>query len=270
MVDLVLSTVSLHPSISDPTGQQTSLGFLANAFGWSWTARSPVSTPRIMVLTPLAPKSLPDVFPFFEMLCGLSYPKDKMDLGFLLPVEMEAPVRDILNGGSCRRGKHGTRTASSAAFRKVHLIIEPPPPPMEEEEQRAIEADRHSLHGQEARRSQMARARNLLLTTMLGRVEDAEWVLHLDVDVVSLTTRQESTEPVPFVENLFEYGRTGVRGAPLGPEEAAADIVAPNLLATKANDTALWVFDWNNWSETVRSRRFKNRLRKDKVLFEGM
>lgn len=269
---------------------------------WNSTGVDPASVeddatsayPLVTILTPLAKSSIDDVPRFVDMLCRLSYPRNRLDLGFLVPEAFQDDAVALLSEVTLCQGYSTGLAGDVPAFRSVTYIVEPPPPPYPEAVRMQIEKDRHSRIGQPERRMRMARARNLLLTSMLGRIPDAEWILHLDVDIISLTIDEPAGMTalnVPFIEKMLDYGRTGAMGQLLKEKEQAADIVAPNVMVTKP-DTGpdeFLVYDWNLWmshlsvphsptgsdrpyplhAETDGSRNYKSSLKPDKVVFEG-
>ena len=280
----------------DPVPAGNALQAEAEAGGKSETPQAQAAEetlPPITILTPLSPDSYDDIPRFVDMLCRLSYPRNRLDLGFLVPEVYQDDTIALLSEVTMCQGYSTALADDVPSFRSVTYIVEPTPPPYPESIREEISKDRHSLLGQRERRGRMAKARNLLLTSMLGRVPDAEWILHLDVDIVTLTIDEPkgmTAINVPFIEKLLDYGRTGALGQTLEEGEQPADIVAPNLLVRKRDTEDFWVYDWNAWmslfvchfwrpqrlivasrlyAENPESLAIKANLTSDTVLFEG-
>jgi hypothetical protein len=159
-------------------------------------------TSAVLILTPMKDASR-HLRSYFAGLERLSYPKQLVSLGFL---EGDS-IDDTAEAVESRLLELRARFASANLWRKDFGFRLPPGIPRWE----------HAF--QLARRKILARARNHLLFHAL---EDQEWVLWMDVDVVDY--------PQDLVEQLIAAGR---------------DIVHPHCVRVPGGDT----FDLNAWSE---------------------
>lgn len=156
----------------------------------------------VLILTPMKDASR-HLGRYFEGLDRLSYPKSHLSLGFLEGDSVDGTAEAV----EARLPELRARFASAQLWRKHFGFRMPPGLPRWE-------------HGfQLARRKVLARARNHLLSHAL---EDQDWVLWLDVDVVEY--------PPDLIERLIGAGR---------------DIVHPHCVTAPGGHT----FDLNAWSK---------------------
>jgi hypothetical protein len=184
------------------------------------------------------------------MICRLSYPRNQLDLGFLVPEVSQYDTVALLSEVTLCQGYSTARTDDVPAFRSVTYIIEPTPLPYSSEIRQQIREDKLGLVEKREHNIRKVKSKNLLLTSMLGRIPDAEWILHLDTGIVSLTIDEPkgmTAINVPFIEKLLDYGRTGATGQVLEEGEKAADIVVANVLTSKPRTDDFLVYETRTW-----------------------
>src|SRR5689334_15128354 len=161
--------------------------------------------PKILILTPMksATKYLDT---YFSGLSSLTYPSRQLSLGILEGDSSDATYAQV------EQRLAQTNQFRRTIFRKKDFGFQIPPG-----------VPRHSAVYQTARRAVLARARNHLLFAAL---DDEDWVLWLDVDVVAY--------PPDIVEQLLAVER---------------DIVHPHCVIEPGGAT----FDLNAWRDAGRS-----------------
>jgi hypothetical protein len=134
---------------------------------------------KVLILTPV--KDAEDYLNgYFESLYRLTYPRDRISLAFLESDSQDQTYRQLQ-----RRLSELDRAFRSAALWKKDFGFHAPPG-----------TPRWANHIQLERRAVLARSRNHLLFHAL---DDEDWVLWLDVDVVEY--------PGDILQRLFETGR---------------------------------------------------------------
>ena len=178
--------------------------------GWRYEplpSPAPTGQPTVLVLTPLKDASS-HLGTYFAALSRLDYPTDRLSLGFL-----EGDSRDDTADQVSRRLADLRREYRRVTLLRRDFGFQIPPG-----------VRRWDPLFQLARRTVLARARNHLLS---GALDDEEWVLWLDVDVIDY--------PADVLLRLLAADR---------------DIVQPHCVTAPGGPT----FDWNAWREHGRVR----------------
>ncbi|ORZ07052.1 hypothetical protein BCR41DRAFT_340528 [Lobosporangium transversale] len=180
----------------------------------------------VLILTPLMDAAM-YLKGYFRTLSQLSYPKELISLGFLVSTvtkdSQQDPTLQTLRS-------HISSLPIRPSYKRITIIHQ------------ASEAtdfkhdERHAFEYQKARRKELARCRNILLTSALM---DEAWVLWLDVDVIHYS-------PSLLLE-LMQLDK---------------DIVVPNCFRFEpAWPKARRVpYDRNNWYETTESMAHQRTL----------
>ncbi|KAH8917431.1 glycosyltransferase family 62 protein [Atractiella rhizophila] len=186
---------------------------------------------RLLILTPLQDSShhLPK---YFESINRLNYPKPLISLGFLVSDSTDATLQTLKRYQTA----FASRTAPEERYASFDIIKKDFGFRLEGE-------DRHKYEWQPMRRAFLARARNYLLSSCLGK--DHSWVLWLDVDVTSY-------DP-DILEDLMSLDK---------------DVVVPNCLLEQ-NNWEFWGYDRNSWMETPESLALQASLDPSYILVEG-
>lgn len=174
--------------------------------------RREINDLHVLILTPL--KNAVDVLDnFFELLTGLEHPKENTSIGFLIGDEEDHTGKLVDEWVQKQHDKGEYRKIS--LLKKDFGIITP-----------GGDA-RHKNWLQAQRRSLMAKARTLLLTSTLE--PSVDWVLWLDSDL--------SECPKSLIADLLFYGHAGVYpdnydNTNTNPEEymPLADVITPNIM----------------------------------------
>lgn len=179
--------------------------------------------PTVLVLTPLK-QAAAHLETYFALLAALEYPAEQISLGLLEGDSTDSTYERLLERLDLLR----------ARYQRVTLVrwdagFEIP-----------AGASRWAAPFQLSRRVVLARARNRLLMAALA---DEQWVLWLDVDVVSY--------PGDVITRLLATGR---------------DIVTPHCVISPGGPT----FDWNAWRDKGRQRMDSLRGGEELVRLDGV
>ena len=174
--------------------------------------RRSVNDLHVLVLTPL--KNAGDVLDnFFTLLTGLEHPKENISIGFLIGDEEDATGKLVNEWVGAQHTKGDYRKIT--LLKKDFGLITP-----------GGDA-RHKNWLQAQRRSLMAKARTLLLTSTLE--PSVDWVLWLDSDL--------SEAPSSLIADLLFYGNAGVYPNNADTmttneedQEPFADVITPNIM----------------------------------------
>ncbi|CDO52299.1 hypothetical protein DV495_003085 [Geotrichum candidum] len=199
------------------------------------TSRSFNNKEQVLVLTPMS-KFYPE---YWENLLGLSYPRNLVELGFILPSnslgdqalkQLDAAVKKVQTGPANQR------------FAKV-TILRQDTPSLESQS----EKDRHALSAQKKRRSQMSLARNSLFLTTIGPA--TSWILWLDADVVET--------PVTLIQDLAKHDK---------------DIIVANCYQRYVDPqkgAAIRPYDFNSWQDSEKALEIAAEMGDDEIIVEG-
>ncbi|QPG76446.1 Golgi mannosyltransferase complex subunit [Brettanomyces nanus] len=192
---------------------------------------------RVLILTPMAKFHQG----YWDNLLKLSYPRDLLELGFILPRtkegdealrSLEKVVKRVQNPKS-----------KTPKFSGVTILRQDT-----DAVESQAEKDRHAFKAQKKRRSQMATARNSLLFTTLGPF--TSWVLWLDADVVE--------SPTSLIEDLTAHNKA---------------ILAANcwqrFYDDEKKENSIRPYDYNNWVESDEGLRIASQLDDDEIIVEG-
>lgn len=187
---------------------------------------------HVLVLTPMA------VFrqEYWANLVGLSYPKDKMDLGFIIPRTLEGDQ-------TLRELESVFHTPEAAKYHKITVLRQDQDSLMSQKE-----SNRHAFQVQKLRRGLMAQARNSLLSTTLAPYVTK--VLWLDSDIVE-------SKP-SLIEDLISINKPVL----------AANCFQRFFAEDRGKDS-MRPYDFNNWAESEEGLRLASTLPDDEVIFEG-
>ncbi|KAI8073077.1 Anp1-domain-containing protein [Gongronella butleri] len=188
--------------------------------------------PHVLILTPFK-EAARFIEPYFNNLHQLTYPHDRISLGFLVSDSKDDTI-DLLRRTASRsmRGQHGWESP----FHRIDIYQKDFDYDLPSNE------DRHAFNVQVKRRQIMAKSRNTLLSAAL--TPEIDWVLWLDSDVVEY--------PATLLEELIGLDK---------------DIIVPNCYWHSYNEEG--GYDRNNWQETNESWAFQEGLKADDVLVEG-
>jgi hypothetical protein len=174
--------------------------------------RKNINDLHILILTPL--KNAVDLLDsFFSLLTGLEHPKENISIGFLIGDEEDDTGKIVHEWVGKQQDLGHYRKIS--LLKKDFGIITP-----------GGDA-RHKNWLQGQRRSLMAKARTLLLTSTLE--PSVDWVLWLDSDLAEA--------PKSMIADLLYYGHAGVypdnydnTNANLEDQMPLADVITPNIM----------------------------------------
>jgi hypothetical protein len=189
--------------------------------------------PHVLVLTPMK-NAVPYLDGYFEALCKLDYPADRLSLGVVVS-DSDDGTHDILQ---LRSETHGARFRRISLLRKDFGLKLPSHLP------------RWTPAFQYPRRVVLAKSRNYLLFSAL---DDEDWVLWLDCDVVAyppdilwrlLGTRRDIVQPhcvkswggETFDLNAWrDKGRVHMQHMRGGPPLQPLDAVGGTMLLVRAD-----------------------------------
>ncbi|ORX43092.1 hypothetical protein DM01DRAFT_1296135 [Hesseltinella vesiculosa] len=188
--------------------------------------------PHVLILTPFK-EAARFIDRYFENLHQLTYPHDRISLGFLVSDSQDGTI-DLLRrtASQSMRGRHGWQSP----FHRIDIYQKDFDYDLPSNE------DRHAFSVQIKRRQIMAKSRNTLLSAAL--TPEIDWVLWLDSDVIEY--------PSTLLEELIGLDK---------------DVLAPNCYWHSYNEEG--GYDRNNWLETNESWAFQATLKPDDVLVEG-
>ncbi|KAK5961569.1 mannosyltransferase complex subunit MNN9 PWA37_000934 [Arxiozyma heterogenica] len=200
------------------------------------TANAAINKEHVLILTPM------QTFheKYWENLLQLSYPRELIELGFIIPrspsgdvalKKLEAAVKKI------QASKKNDRFSKITILRQESLSFE-----------KLEEKERHALAVQKQRRSVMATARNELLFSTLSPY--TSWVLWLDADIVET--------PVNLIQDMTAHNR---------PVLAANVYQRYYNVEEKKND--IRPYDFNNWQESATGLEIASKMSDDEIIVEG-
>jgi mannan polymerase complexes MNN9 subunit len=202
------------------------------------TSRTPIENEEtVLILTPMA-RFYQE---YWDNLAKLNYPHGLISLGFIIPKTKEG------NAAYAALQAQVTKTQSGAKnkrFAAVTILRQDTESPLGSQ----LEAERHKMENQKARRAAMAKARNSLLFTTMGPT--TSWVLWMDADIIET--------PPSLIQDLAAYD---------------VPIIVPNCFQKyynedkKANDVR--EYDYNNWIDSPTAREMGAKMGKDDILLEG-
>lgn len=188
---------------------------------------------EILILSPMT-KFLPE---FFDNLEKLTYDHSLIELGFIVPRNIEG---DVALRHLERRVKSVQR--SSRKFKKITILRQDSPSLGSQ-----VEKERHALAVQKERRGMMALARNSLLFTTLSPV--TSWCLWLDADIVET--------PHTILEDMIAHDKP---------------VLSCNVYQRFVDDNkqpAIRPYDFNNWVESPEGLRIASTMNDDEIIVEG-
>jgi hypothetical protein len=189
---------------------------------------------RVVILTPLRDAS-PYLPKYFELLMGLTYPHELIDLGFLISDTGDETLSLLsIELDNIQSGPNPFRSVE--VFQKDFGV---------DFDNLDVE-DRHGFEIQGPRRKAMARARNYLLASALK--PDHSWVMWRDVDIVE--------NPASILEDFMRHD---------------TDVLVPNIWFHRYVDgkDIEGRFDYNSWIESDQGLKLASSLSKDTILVEG-
>ncbi|KAH7068153.1 Anp1-domain-containing protein [Paraphoma chrysanthemicola] len=202
------------------------------------TSRTPIENEEtVLILTPLA-RFYQE---YWDNLAKLSYPHNLISLGFIIPKTKEGNAAYAALQAQVTKTQSGPKAKRFAAVTILRQDTESPL-------QSQVEAERHKMENQKARRAAMAKARNSLLFTTMGPT--TSWVLWMDGDIVE-------TQPT-LIQDLAAFD---------------VPIIAPNCFQRyydenkKAN--SIREYDYNNWIDSPTAKELGAKMGKDDILLEG-
>jgi mannan polymerase complexes MNN9 subunit len=191
----------------------------------------------VLILTPMARFYQQ----YWDNLAKLSYPHSLISLGFIIPKTKEGNAAYAALQAQVTKTQSGPKNKRFAAVTILRQDTENPL-------QSQLEAERHKMENQKARRAAMAKARNSLLFTTMGPT--TSWVLWMDADIIET--------PPSLIQDLASYD---------------VPIIVPNCFQRyynedrKAND--IREYDYNNWIDSPTAQQLGDKMGKDDILLEG-
>jgi mannan polymerase complexes MNN9 subunit len=200
--------------------------------------RTPIeNSETVLILTPLA-RFYQE---YWDNLLKLNYPHDLISLGFIIPKTKEGNLAYAALQTQVTKTQSGPKSKRFASVTILRQDTENPPGSQ-------VEAERHKMENQKARRAAMAKARNSLLFTTLGPT--TSWVLWMDADIIET--------PPTLIQDLAGYD---------------VPIIAPNCFQRYYNDEQksmdIREYDYNNWIDSPTAKEMAAKMGKDDILVEG-
>lgn len=201
------------------------------------TANPAENRETVLILTPMV-KFYQE---YWDNLLQLSYPHDLISLGFIIPKNREGnaattALRDQI--AKTQSGPQKKRFASITILRQDTEI-----PLMSQ-----VEAERHKMQNQKARRAAMSKARNSLLFTTIGPT--TAWVLWLDSDIIET--------PPNLIQDLASHNKP---------------IIVPNCYQRYFNkekdEWDIRPYDFNSWIDSDIAQQLASTMPADDILLEG-
>jgi mannan polymerase complexes MNN9 subunit len=190
----------------------------------------------VLILTPLAKF----YHEYWDNLEKLAYPHELISLGFIIPKGRDGNAATAALEEQLRK----TQNNPKKAFKSITILRQEDEPPLHSQ----LEAERHKMENQKARRASMAAARNALVFSVLGPT--TSWVLWMDADVIET--------PPTLIQDLAAYDKP---------------IIAPNCMQRYYNKDKgkqdIRAYDWNNWVDSETAREMAKNMGPDELLLEG-
>lgn len=200
------------------------------------TNNAAVNKEQVLILTPMQTFHQE----FWDNLLSLTYPRDLIELGFIIPKsetgdvalkKLEAAVKKVQTDKKNNRfGKIMILRQDSEGFNKLE------------------EKERHAFSVQKERRRQMALARNELLFSALG--PHTAWVLWLDADIIET--------PPTVIQDMTRIDK---------PVLAAN--VHQRYYDEEKKENAIRPYDFNNWEESETALELAAHLPDSEIILEG-
>ncbi|KAF1962276.1 alpha-1,6 mannosyltransferase subunit [Byssothecium circinans] len=201
-------------------------------------SRTPIENKeKVLILTPLA-RFYQE---YWDNLIKIDYPHELISLGFIIPKTKEGNAAFAALQTQVKKTQGGSK---AKRFASITILRQDTENPLQSQ----LEAERHKMENQKARRAAMAKARNSLLFTTLGPT--TSWVLWLDADIVEF--------PPTLIQDLAAYD---------------APIIAPNCFQRYYNEEKkskdIRAYDFNNWIDSPTAKELAAKMGKDDILLEG-
>lgn len=204
-----------------------------NAIGATGSAAE--NKERVLILSPMV-KFYPD---YWENLLKLTYPRELVDLGFIVPKGWEGNAVLMALEKAVQRVQTGSK---KNRFGSVVILRQDFETTVGQSEK-----ERHAKEIQKERRSALAMARNELLLSALSPT--TSWVLHLDADIVET--------PHTLIEDMTRQNK---------------DVLVPNCFQRYTNDEGkpdVRPYDFNSWVDSDTALQMGASMGEDDVLLEG-
>lgn len=187
----------------------------------------------VLILSPMASFNTK----YWENLISLSYPKNQIDLGFIIPrtLEGDQTLKDLEFAINT--------TSDSSKFNKITILRQD-----EDSLLSQSESKRHAFKIQKFRRGLMAQARNSLLTTTMAPY--INWVLWLDADIIE--------SPKTLIQDMIKIDKPVL----------AANCFQRFFAQDKGKDS-MRPYDFNNWNESDEGLKLASTLKEDEIIIEG-
>lgn len=189
---------------------------------------------KVLILTPVA-RFYQD---YWRNLLALSYPRDLIELGFIVPKTHEGNAALAKLDDAVHRVQTGPRKNRFAGVTIIRQDFDTVVPQNEKE--------RHALSAQKDRRAAMSRARNSLLFTTLGT--ETAWVLWLDADIVET--------PPSLIQDLASHDKA---------------VIVPNCFQRykEKGEEKVRPYDFNSWHDSDTALAMASKMGSDEIILEG-
>lgn len=177
--------------------------------------------------------------PYWDNLLKLDYPRDALELGFIVPRTSEGDATLQKLEKVIKRVQSGPK---DFRFAKVTILRQD-----NESLELQSEKDRHALSVQKERRKNMAIARNSLVFSTLSPY--TSWVLWLDSDIIE--------SPKSLILDLISHDKP---------------IVSANVYqryTNEKNEPDIRPYDFNNWAESDEGLKIAQAMGDDEIIVEG-
>jgi mannan polymerase complexes MNN9 subunit len=202
------------------------------------TANPLENNEKILILTPMVNFHIE----YWQNLLNLSYPRDLIELGFILPRSNQGDIA-LKNLENQIKLIQNSNDKNIKKFSKITILRQD-----NDSLESQLEKDRHAWENQKLRRSQMATARNSLLFSVISPF--TSWVLWLDSDIIET--------PNNLIQDMAKHNKP---------------VLASNVYQRFYDETnkkmSIRPYDFNNWAESDEGLRLAENLNDDQIIVEG-
>lgn len=202
------------------------------------TPNALLNNEKVLILSPMANFHQQ----YWDNLLKLSYPRELIELGFILPRTNDGDIALKLLEIEIKKIQD-PKNKNISKFSKITILRQD-----NESPESQLEKDRHALKTQKERRSQMATARNSLLFSTIGPF--TSWILWLDSDIIET--------PNTLIQDLTAHDKP---------------VIAANCYQRYYDEDEkiekIRPYDFNNWAESDEGLRLASTMSDDEIIVEG-